>query len=264
MPFTESDGWGPAHLQLEPVGSKNFKVLRGFTYRAPEPGVPTYVVPGGGDTDLASVPFFLQWFIRSYGKHTLAAVLHDYLWRDRPDVSFKDSNRLFRVAMYELDVPFVRRWLMWAAVSLAGFAKAGIAYRVRAGLWVACIVALDVLTVLTIVNGGGTGRAIAAAALIVAAFSLLWPLPLVTAIGGPTLYLLAPSIVVILATLLLVLVVEGIVYWVARARRALWPKGSDALPPVPNPPFLKTDAPSPEPRSVVKVPDAEPEDLEHR
>jgi hypothetical protein len=258
MPFTESEGWGPAHLQLEPVGAKDFKVLQGFAYRAPQPGVPTYVVPGGDEelTDLASVPFFLQWFIRSYGKHTLAAVLHDYLWRKRPDVSFQDSNRLFRVAMYELDVPFIRRWLMWAAVSLAGFAKAGITYRVRAGLWALCIVALDVLTVLAIVNGGGTGLAIAAAVLIVASFALLWPLPSVTAIGGPTLYLLAPSIIVILATLLLVFVVEAVVYWVARARRALWPKGSDALPPVPNPPLLQNEAPTPEPRSVVKVPEA--------
>jgi hypothetical protein len=145
---------------------------------------------------------------------------------------------------------------MWAAVSLAGFAKAGIVYRVRAGLWVACIVALDVLTFLVIVNGGGAGRAIAAAALIVAAFALLWPLPTVTAIGGPTLYLLAPSIIVILATLLLVFIIEAAVYWVARARRALWPKGSDGLPPVPNPPLLEKEARTPEPRSVVKVPRA--------
>jgi hypothetical protein len=257
MPFTESDGWGPPHLQLEPVGSKSFKVLRGFTYRSPEPGVPTYVVPGGGDTDLASVPFFLQWFIRSYGRHTLAAVLHDHLWRDRRDVSFEESNRLFRVAMYELDVPFVRRWLMWAAVSLAGFAKAGTGHRVRAGLWVACIVGLDALTVLTILNGGGPGLAIWAGVLIALTFVLLWPLPLVTAIGGPTLYVVAPAIVVILATLLLVLVVETAVYLLARLRRAVWPKGSDSLPPVPNPPLLRKDGPDDEPRSVVKVPEAE-------
>jgi hypothetical protein len=99
--------------------------------------------------------------------------------------------------------------------------------------------------------------AIAAAALVVAAFALVWPLPSVTAIGGPTLFLLAPAIIVILATLLLVFVIEHVVYWIARLRRALWPKGSDALPPVPNPPVLKHEASTPEPRSVVKVPEAE-------
>lgn len=66
MPFTDNDDSVPAHLQLEPLDSHEFRVVRGFKYRSPEPGEPTYVVgdPGRGkpgeSTDLASVPFFLQ------------------------------------------------------------------------------------------------------------------------------------------------------------------------------------------------------------
>lgn len=39
------------------------------------------IVPKGFTTDLASIPWFLQWFIPLSGRHNLAAVLHDYLYR---------------------------------------------------------------------------------------------------------------------------------------------------------------------------------------
>jgi hypothetical protein len=224
MPFTDYDDSVPAHLQLEPLDSHEFRVVRGFKYRSPEPGEPTYVVgdPGRGrpgeSTDLASVPFFLQWFIRSYGRHTLAAVLHDHLWRLQRDVrpldnvAFKRSNHVFRVAMDELEVPLLRRWLMWAAVSLAWLWKREAAWKIRVVAWVAAVVGLDILTACVLVNGVGTPATVLAAVFLVAWLALLWPHPLVAAIGGPALYVLLPSVLIVLATLLTYLIVEAAVW----------------------------------------------------
>lgn len=38
------------------------------------------IVPKGFATDLASIPWFMAWFIPLSGRHNLAAVLHDYLY----------------------------------------------------------------------------------------------------------------------------------------------------------------------------------------
>jgi hypothetical protein len=94
-------------------------------------------VPAAPDpftTDLASVPRSLTWLLPRYGKYTKAAVLHDYLCQrfrdapvapDTPDAApsllplrdRSDADELFRVVMAELEVPGLRRGLMWAAVS---------------------------------------------------------------------------------------------------------------------------------------------------
>lgn len=259
MPFTDGKDSGPPHLQLEPVGSHDFLILQGFTYRVPEPQGAEYVVPGnkGERTDLASVPFFLQWFIRSYGKHTLAAVLHDHLWRKRPDVPFKESNRVFRVAMDELEVPFVRRWLMWAAVSLAWLAKRGPAWKVRIIAWVAAIVGLDAVTAWVLARDVGALATTLAVIFLVASLVLLWPHILVTVIGAPTLYLLAPSILVVLATVFVFLVVETAVYLVGSVRRPLAGALNRPIPPPPNRPLLRKAQLRGESPVVVSIPDVQ-------
>ena len=66
-----------------------------------------FVVPAGFRTDFASVPRAFVWLIPKYGRYTKAAILRD------------DADGLFRRAMRELGVPFLRRWLMWGAVSVA-------------------------------------------------------------------------------------------------------------------------------------------------
>jgi hypothetical protein len=249
MPFTDYDDSVPAHLQLEPLGSHEFRVVHGFKYRSPDPDEPTYVVghPDGGkpgeSTDLASVPFFLQWFIRSYGRHTLAAVLHDHLWRLQRDVrpldnvAFKRSNHVFRVAMDELEVPLLRRWLMWAAVSLAWLSKREVAWKIRVVAWVAAIVGLDIVTAWMLVRDVGTPATILVVVFLAAWLVLLWPHPLVAAIGGPALYLLLPSVLVVLATLMMYLIVEAAVWGIGlvlagATKRRIAP---------PHPPLLKKE-----------------------
>lgn len=84
-------------------------------------------------TDLASVPRSLTWLFPRYGKYTKAAVLHDYLcqnFRNAPSVASdafsllplvdrSDADEVFLLVMEELGVPWLRRRLMWGAVSWA-------------------------------------------------------------------------------------------------------------------------------------------------
>jgi hypothetical protein len=80
-----------------------------------------FVVPKGFRTDFASVPRVFVWLIPKYGRYTKAAILHDHLCDEARANRFDrdDADGLFRRAMRELEVSFLRRWLMWGAVSLA-------------------------------------------------------------------------------------------------------------------------------------------------
>lgn len=73
-------------------------------------------------TDLASVPRFVRWFANSYGLHTLAAIIHDELIVDAPNGGPLGSDvladRFFRQMLRSAGVPWLKRWLMWAAVAL--------------------------------------------------------------------------------------------------------------------------------------------------
>jgi Protein of unknown function (DUF1353) len=125
-----------SEILLRQVSPNAWQLTEGFRYEVPESarrdGEPLeYAVPPhdlrrspeeGNSTDLASVPPWLWWFIASHGKHTRAALLHDHLI-DVPEVPDDRADRLFRVALEEADVHFVRRWLMWTAVSLASVAR---------------------------------------------------------------------------------------------------------------------------------------------
>jgi hypothetical protein len=82
-----------------------------------------FVVPTGSRTDFASVPAVFQWLIPRSGRYTRAAVLHDHLWEIAPQVSRADADGIFRRAMAELGVPFLRRWIMWAAVRVVSLVK---------------------------------------------------------------------------------------------------------------------------------------------
>ena len=90
-------------------------------------------------TDLASVPRFMAWFESSYGRHTLAAILHDELIDDDPNTGALRSDTLadsfFRDMMGVAGVPFFKRWLMWAAVAARTRWVAGGRRRASLVLW---------------------------------------------------------------------------------------------------------------------------------
>ncbi|HEY5988130.1 MAG TPA: DUF1353 domain-containing protein [Streptosporangiaceae bacterium] len=78
-----------------------------------------FCVPVGERTDFASVPRVFVCFLPRYGRYTKAAILHDYLWSVKisvGDISRLNAGGIFRQAMRDLGVPFLRRWIMRAAV----------------------------------------------------------------------------------------------------------------------------------------------------
>lgn len=79
-----------------------------------------FKVPRGFITDFATVPKFLWWLFGPTGLWTWAAVLHDWLikllWMKHPPVNGREADRLFRLALAEVDVNLVSRWLMWTGV----------------------------------------------------------------------------------------------------------------------------------------------------
>ncbi len=126
MPF---EFMNPAEtkLTLRVEGPKDFKVVHGFRYKDQYDHDKVYTVTDETETDLASVPFFLQWLVLSYGKHTSAAIVHDVYWgpkeQNQTRAELRQANTAFRHAMWESDVPFLRRWFMWTAVTLAMLGK---------------------------------------------------------------------------------------------------------------------------------------------
>ena len=98
---------------------RNFRVTKEFRYT--KKGTKPVVVPVDSKTDFASIPRPLTFFIPKLGKYTYPAVVHDYLcrtaksWKER-----RAADLIFRLAMKDAGVGFLRRWAMWLAVWLAG------------------------------------------------------------------------------------------------------------------------------------------------
>ena len=78
------------------------------------------VVQSGFVTDLASLPWFVMFMFKKLGKSQRAAVLHDYLYKNRVN-SKTWADRQFLEAMRLDGVKRWRRSTMWLAVSAFGF-----------------------------------------------------------------------------------------------------------------------------------------------
>ncbi|MEE3853126.1 DUF1353 domain-containing protein [Gordonia sp. LSe1-13] len=148
----------------------------------------TYVPRDDSPTDLATIPRFLRWFENSYGKHTLAAMIHDELITEQPDRgalgSDSLSDRFFREMMRSSGVPFLRRWIIWSAVALRTRWVAG-------GLRMWSVVGWLVLSVV-----GISCAALAVGSLV---FDLSWP-TLTVALSWPnasTYWLLGVAVILI-------------------------------------------------------------------
>lgn len=125
--FDEGSG-GPIQIQLEQP-TDGFRILRRFGYRDPAYPEPFLVPkdPATFRTDLASIPWFFAWLVPGLGTHLPAVLLHDGLVvGDReppthlgPAVDRVTADRILRDAMAHLGTAKIRRWIMWAAVTLA-------------------------------------------------------------------------------------------------------------------------------------------------
>src|SRR5262252_3010178 len=116
---THTLGFSPGStVDVRQVDDQNWKTLRALTYHAK---TEKFDVPVDERTDFASVPRVFVWFIPRYGRYTKSAILHDYLCSvavPAGRISRIDADGIFRQSMRELGVPFLRRWIMWAAVRL--------------------------------------------------------------------------------------------------------------------------------------------------
>jgi hypothetical protein len=79
--------------------------------------------PQGYVTDFASIPGFAQWMISPFGKHSEAAVVHDWLYTlgtkgDRK--GRKLADRTFKRALKIVGVGWFRRNIMYLAVRIGG------------------------------------------------------------------------------------------------------------------------------------------------
>ncbi len=212
MPFLRLEGEGPGEPEvvLKQVGPNSFQLLHGFRYEVPPDG-PIHLVPAhdpdlppsapNNSTDLASVPFWLWWFVASYGLHTRAALLHDQLV-DATQVDRVEADRVFRLALEESKVRWMRRWLMWTAVSIATMmskSRARFVAFVGTLVALACLLAMWPLGWLSDLPWGVPGWVPALVVFVAGlAFGLLWPLAVIGALllVGPTILIWTVLVVV--------------------------------------------------------------------
>ena len=162
-----------------------------------------------GRSDLASVPRFLRWFELPYGRHTPAALIHDGLIFDgKPNAGALGSDiaadRYFRYMLEAVQVPFFKRWIMWAAVALRTRWAVGGWRRLTIVLWVilsAVGIAALALAASAIMSGGEApgdinewallAGAVVAPSLAGALWGKQWGASLVIAVAAP--FLLLPA-----------------------------------------------------------------------
>ena len=82
------------------------------------------VIRPGFETDFASIPRVLRWFLDNAGANSEAAVLHDAVWRESKRESGSlidpaDADGIFRRALRETGATALTRGLMWFGVRAA-------------------------------------------------------------------------------------------------------------------------------------------------
>ena len=103
-------------LKVEEAPHAEWVLLEDLVY---EGNTQEFVVPAGFITDLASIPSIFRPLFSVHGKHSKAAVVHDFHYITQT-ISKQDADGLFRRMMKELGVGQTRRLLMWIAVRIGG------------------------------------------------------------------------------------------------------------------------------------------------
>ncbi len=164
-PFFAPDGTEPAVFALRQVDDDRFTLVEGFTY---DDGIDRVEVSEDVlvDTDLASIPLFMAWFVPVNGRHTPAALVHDTLVAAGRR---EHGDAVFLRALEASGVPLLRRRLMHAAVVLATRWSGTVSARIGICLWVVASVLGTVALVWSLVAGNWTVALAALAAPVLAA-----------------------------------------------------------------------------------------------
>lgn len=174
-PFASDQG--VATFSMQHISDQFFSLAEGFTYVNEGQ---TVTVDAGElrATDLTTVPQALRWFISRYGRHTPAALLHDALLartnKGDPDrlKTWEAADRTFRNALEALEVPPIRRHLMWAAVTFGSRWRVGGLPTIGVVTWLALLVTGTAVFAWGAL--GGQWPTVAMAALAPLAGALLW------------------------------------------------------------------------------------------
>ena len=111
-------------------GVETFDLERRLAYLDRHLGELLVPADPGFRTDLTSVPALFTWLVPKTGAHLPAALLHDALVEGRDDptsyvsteghrVDRVAADRIFRDAMADTGTGVIRRWMVWAAVTVA-------------------------------------------------------------------------------------------------------------------------------------------------
>jgi hypothetical protein len=113
----------PAIL-LDNADGETFTLYEGFEYRLGSLENDIIIsVPKGFVTDLGSIPAIVSLIIPKLGKYNQSCILHDYLY----DMVRKDkfsrviADSILLEAMEVLEVPFLKRWIIYLGVRCFGF-----------------------------------------------------------------------------------------------------------------------------------------------
>lgn len=111
----------------------------------------------GFRTDLTSVPALFTWLVPRTGNHLAPALLHDGLVGEGrgpthvgPPLDRVEADRVFRDAMRDSHVGPVRRWLVWAAVTLGTIRVGSTAWSRAAHLRYAAAAAATLLVIVVL------------------------------------------------------------------------------------------------------------------
>lgn len=126
-PVRITEAWaGKERPDLEERGGRcQVQLLAPLEYRVGHADSPVViVVPAGYVTDFASIPR-LAWTLIGppLGRHARAAIVHDWLYDTNGDwgrFSREQSDEIFLEAMEVLNVPALKRSIMFRAVRLGG------------------------------------------------------------------------------------------------------------------------------------------------
>jgi len=120
----------PNDAQFKKVGNKNGSMIIGITapfcYLSSKG---TIFVPAGFRSDGASIPrIFWSIFSPFNGDYFDGALIHDFLYSkdstaDYPDFTRADADEIFKEAMFNLGVGWVKRETIYRAVRLGGWAS---------------------------------------------------------------------------------------------------------------------------------------------
>lgn len=106
---------------IKQLNERFFEVVLTFSYIVLETEI---TVPAKFVTDLASTPKFLWLTFAPFGKHTDAAIVHDYLYSKDciyKEIDRKEADLIFLELMKLLEVPFWKRQAMYRGVRAFGW-----------------------------------------------------------------------------------------------------------------------------------------------